>query len=498
MSKIVKTEKINTQVIIAGAGPTGLMLANQLERFGIQYILIDKKPSTVPESRAMGVQARILEFYEQLGIVDKALEQGKPDSRVEFYKGDTALATLNFDNINIENTKYSFIFGLEQNKNEKILLSNLKALNSIWFDTEILKVSKNTEKPSIVVSSNNVKKFEISGQYLVACDGSRSIVKESLGLDFVGKRYENDFMVMDMFGEFPENIGDITATVKQSTLSLSFALKEKNKYRLFVSVPSKEILEETEDKAVELALNNFPKGLKIDRVSWFSYYQVGCKKLDNFRLGNVFFAGDSAHIHSPAGGQGMNTGIGDAVNLGWKLAYTLKGKAQTNLLNTYNEERERFAKGLLNTTDKAFSTLVSHHWLARFTLNYVIVVVIWVVSNIRPVQRVIFRKISQVGLSYKGLSMSDGSVASFSGGDRMPNVMTLDDEGQEVESIQILKSTDFSGFYVGETEPKIKYDYEINWYKIKADSARKLNLPDKSYFIVRPDMHISKCGLVSD
>jgi hypothetical protein len=174
--------------------------------------------------------------------------------------------------------------------------------------------------------------------------------------------------------------------------------------------------------------------LHVDKVNWFSTYRVHHRVANSFRKGRAFLLGDAAHVHSPAGGQGMNTGIGDAVNLAWKMAAVLHGRAHDSLLDTYAEERASFAGRLVATTDRAFTVATSTSWLAGFVRTRILPLLAPVLLSFRVVKRYIFRNVSQIALNYAGMTLSEGRQGRVSGGQRLPWVQ-LDEGGANHDSL---------------------------------------------------------------
>ena len=479
-----------TQVIIAGGGPTGLMLANQLERFGIDYILVDQKPAVVPESRAMTVQARTLEFMDQLGLVEKFLAQGKPTTHAEIYVDNRHAARIDFGSKyeGVE-TPYPYVLNIEQNKTEQILLDNLQRRDSIWFETALVESGQTPEHAWIVVENEHGRQ-KITGRYLVACDGSHSRVREQAGMEFVGKRYPTLFLVMDSYGRLEPELEGIMVSLRHNSLALAFNLSEPGKFRTFVTLPDTKRYEETPETAVALTKPEFPDGFEVDKVAWFSYYKVACKMLDDFRKDRIFFAGDAAHTHSPAGGQGMNTGLGDAVNLGWKLAYTLNYPetypAESDLLATYSLERTRFAKGLLRTTDKLFSAVVTPGLGSRLVIGLFPTLFRLIGTN-SALQTLFFSRISQLTINHRASALSKGRCGHLRGGDRLPYFEYTSSAGTPTNSIETMRERNYHVFSFGNTAPETTVPFS---HIGDEATLQRYNLPRGGYIIVRPDMYI--------
>lgn len=481
-----------TQVIIAGAGPTGLMLANQLERFGIDYILIDKKSRVVPESRAMTVHARTLEFLHQLGLHERFLAQGKPATHAQLYGGNKHLGRIDFGpKYKGVQTPYPYVLDIEQNKTEQILLNNLERQDSLWFETELQRSGQDATGAWVEVT-NGDGRHRIRGEYLVGCDGAHSLVRKQSGLEFAGKRYDTLFLVMDIYGSMTPDLDGILVCLRNGTMALGFSLLEKNKFRTFITLPDDRRYAEDPETAVALTRPEFPEGLRVENVEWFSYYKVACKMLKVFRKDRIFFAGDAAHVHSPAGGQGMNTGIGDAVNLGWKLAYTLNFPemypAEHDLLATYSPERTRFAKGLLNTTDKVFSAIVSPGLGSRILITLV-PVLFGLISRISALQTLFFSRLSQLTINHRESSLSRGAAGKLKAGDRLPYFRFEDETGRLTDSLTVMTTPGYRVFHFGDNPGETTRPLTI----VRERAVRKrYRLPAECSCLVRPDMYIQE------
>ena len=304
------------------------------------------------------------------------------------------------------------------------------------------------------------------GRLFAGCDGARSTTREHLGIGFPGGTYEHLFYVADVQATGQAVNGDLNIALERSDFLVVFPLKGEGRARFIGTV------KDDSRKAEELSWESVNKGVvehlrtEVQRVNWFSTYRVHHRVADRFRKGRSFLLGDAAHIHSPVGGQGMNTGIGDAVNLAWKLAAVLRGRAKVSLLDTYEPERIAFARRLVATTDRAFTTVTSSGWLARFVRLRIVPVLAPLLFSSRTLRRFLFRTVSQVNVNYRGSSLSRGRVGSIHAGDRLPWVKT-DPDGTSPErcgglpwrqhdNFAPLKSLDWQLHVYGEAAPEVR------------------------------------------
>jgi hypothetical protein len=266
----------------------------------------------------------------------------------------------------------------------------------------------------------------IEAKYLAACDGAKSPVRHALGLGFGGSTFERMFFVADAQVDWQFSHDALHICLARETFVVFFPLKGERRYRIVGVFPEEFAKEEGEVLYEEIEARIKSEAeleLDIHDVEWFSTYKVHTRHVGSFSKGRCFLAGDSAHIHSPAGAQGMNTGIQDAYNLAWKMALVLKGRAGERLLDTYNEERLRNAKNLLRTTDRMFQLAAGPEWFVSFLRTNVFPVVAGYLFALDSVRKFVFPLVSQIGLNYRHDSLSrhdgDGDF-KVKAGDRMP------------------------------------------------------------------------------
>ena len=423
-------KKLQTDVLIVGAGPTGLSLACQLVRYGIGFVIIDKKEGVTPYSKALGVHARTLEIYEQIGLAKKAVEQGAIAGRARMFFDGKLRGEMNLSDIGEGLSAYPFMLVLEQSKNEQLLYDYLRShQRDVLWETELESFSQDASGVSARVKSGDGSSQVVEVKYLAGCDGPKSPVRHGLGLEFEGSTFERTFYVADAKIDWNLSHEALNLCLAKKSFLLIFPLKGEKRYRIVGIFPegfSKDegdvLYEEIEQRIKEEAKLD----LDIHDVEWFSTYKVHSRHAQRFSSGKCFLAGDSAHVHTPAGAQGMNTGIQDAYNLAWKMALVIQGKADDRLLETYNEERLANAKRLLRTTDRMFQFGTGSDWFLEFLRNRVLPKAAKYVLRLNLVKRQFFPLISQIGIHYRRASLScHAGDADFEikAGDRMPYLL---------------------------------------------------------------------------
>lgn len=418
---------IKTDVVIVGAGPTGLSLACQFVRHGVDFVIVEKNEGLTPYSKAIGVHARTLEIYEQMGLAQTAIEEGTIAGKVRLLAGGEVRGQLELSYIGEGLSPYPFVLMLEQSKNERLLYEYLQNhRKEVQWKTELVGFEQNDSGVTTQVKTAEGESQTIEAKYLAGCDGPRSLVRHALGLEFGGSTFERMFYVADAKVDWQFSHDALHVCLSKETFVLFFPLKGDKRYRI-VGVFPEEFAKDEGDILYEEIEEHVKKeaklNLDIHDVEWFSTYKVHTRHANKFSQGRSFLAGDAAHIHSPAGAQGMNTGIQDAYNLAWKMALVLKGSAGEELLETYNEERLENAKHLLQTTDRLFQFVAGSEWFLEFLRTNVLPSAAKYILSLDVVKRLVFPKVSQIGINYRHSSLSQHAGDedfNVKAGDRMP------------------------------------------------------------------------------
>jgi 2-polyprenyl-6-methoxyphenol hydroxylase-like FAD-dependent oxidoreductase len=415
-------ESVRCEVLIVGAGPTGLVLALWLTALGVAVRIIDKTAAAGTTSRALGVQARTLELYRQLDLADAIVERGHRVPAINLWARGEHAARLPFATVGERLTAFPFLQVFPQDEHERLLIERLAARGvAVERCTELLGFSDDGACIRAQLRCADGRQQSCETRYLAGCDGARSIVRERLGTGFPGGTYRQIFYVADIDGAGPPINGELHVDLDEADFLAVFPLAGAGRARLIGTVRDERAeradslrFEDVSGRAIEHL------GLAVQRVNWFSTYHVHHRVTERFRRGRAFLLGDAAHIHSPVGGQGMNTGIGDAINLAWKLAAVLASRADDALLDTYEAERSAFARRLVATTDRIFSFVTAEGPIADLIRTRVAPVLLPRAIALEPIREYLFRTVSQITLNYRGLSLSAGAAGAVHGGDRLP------------------------------------------------------------------------------
>ena len=417
-----------TDTLIIGAGPTGLVLALWLTKLGVKVRVIDKTAEPGTTSRALAVQARTLELYRQLDLTDAVVAQGHQVPAVNLWVKGEAAARVAFGSVGSDLTPYPFLHIFPQDQHERLLIERLQALGvMVERRTELILFREENDRVIARLRWPDGQELDCAAAYIAGCDGARSIVRETIGTGFPGGTYRQIFYVADVDAAGPAVNGELHIDLDEADFLGVFPLAGRGKARLIGTVRDERAADAgklTFDGISDRAITHLK--VKVNKVNWFSTYHVHHRVTEHFRKGRAFLLGDAAHVHSPAGGQGMNTGIGDAINLAWKLAAVIAGRAGDNLLDSYEAERIGFARRLVATTDRVFSFATAEGRMADLLRTRIAPLLIPRAAAFSAVRDYLFRTVSQVMLNYRGGPLSRGAAGHVQGGDRLPWVRSDD------------------------------------------------------------------------
>ncbi len=416
---------MNTQVLIVGAGPTGLVLALWLTRLGVRVRIIEKAEAPGIASRALAVQARTLELYRQLDLGDVVAAAGHKVPAVNLWTRGRRRARVDFDNAGAGLTRYPFLQIFPQDEHERLLTERLRAAGvEVERGTELTGFSDDGQRITARLSRADGGEEVCESDWLAGCDGAGSTVRHLLGVGFPGGTYDHVYYVADIEAAGPAIDGELHVALDEANFLAIFPLAQARRARLVGVVEEKDRAGDAPPAVDHIGKRAIGRmQVDIGAVNWFSTYHVHHRVAAQFRKGRAFLLGDAAHVHSPVGGQGMNTGIQDAVNLAWKLASVLAGRAEDSLLDSYETERIAFARRLVATTDRAFTIATADGPVAAIIRTKLAPTFLRLAFLSRAARRLMFRTVSQITLNYRDMPLSTGRAGKVAGGDRLPWVV---------------------------------------------------------------------------
>lgn len=499
-----------TEVLIVGAGPTGLMMACQLAVHQVSFHIIDKNTASSQNSGALIVQARTLEIFQQLGIADEAINQGIIADKIDILFDAKKIAGTSIKDFGRNLSQFPFMLMLEQSKTEKIMLKFLEERGYyVERNVQFKKFAEDSNRITTEVVLPNGLGQTIVSKYLIGADGSKSAVRNFLNIPFKGKTYSRPIYILDC-GAISGISSDVMSFAFSKKSVVGFFPLGNQRWRVDGSFPgkvnkSKTIILETVTKGLQ-HWNNL--NFKLHDIEWFSVSHSQQKYANTIRMGNCFLAGDSAHVNTPVGAQGMNAGLQDAHNLAWKLAFVLKQKAKPELLNSYSTERLGVSKGFAQFADAIFklvtNTNIAVKLLRMVVLKFYFKRIFPKLENSEKWRLKFFKSISQIDIHYKPtLGLHKDLEKLFLHGTpkpgcRLPYVYFIYDD-KNTNSHQILNASEFTLLvFAEELTPEIKATAEK--YKLAAVLLKRLPESDKiytclgitktGYYLIRPDMYI--------
>ncbi|MFR9775409.1 FAD-dependent monooxygenase [Micromonospora sp. MS34] len=419
---------VGLDVLVVGAGPTGLTLAAQLAALGVRVRLIDRAADRVHESRALAIQPRTLEVLAGLGATGELVAAGNTAVRLCLHARGRARSVPLFD-LGLKDTAYPYLLLLSQAETERILGEHVAAAGArVERGVELAGLDRSGDGVRATLRHADGRTEPVPARYVVGCDGAHSTVRRLAGIEFAGGAYPQTFVLADLDADGIEP-GMAHAFLSERGMLFFFPLGHPAGWRLLVMRPPTDVV--PPDAPVTLAevqafADAYTRGtVRLRRPVWMTNFRLHHRAATRYRSGPIFLAGDAAHIHSPAGAQGMNTGIQDAVNLGWKIAQTVRGGADPSLLDTYETERAPVGRLVLRFTDRAFNVATSTNPVVRFMRTRIAPALIPLVLAPRFVRSTAFRTVSQLGITYRDSPLSaEGPRAPATGpraGDRLPD-----------------------------------------------------------------------------
>jgi 2-polyprenyl-6-methoxyphenol hydroxylase-like FAD-dependent oxidoreductase len=500
---------VRTDVLVVGAGPTGLMLAAQLARRGVRPLVVEKNAGPSVRTKALGVQARTMEIYSRLGIAARALELGKRATGASMWALGRRKARVPLGDIGRDLSPFPFLLILGQDDNERLLGDKLRELGTdVRWSTELVGLEQRAGGVLARLRLPDGSTQEAQASWVAGCDGAHSAVRRLNGVDFVGAPYEHVFYVADVRMRGAMAPGELNVYLWKRGFHLFFPMRGDDHWRVAGILPR--AIRDRDDLRFDDVLPSVREeageSLRLDECTWFSTYRIHHRRAARFRAGRCFLLGDAAHVHSPVGAQGMNTGLQDAYNLAWKLALVVTGRAGDRLLETYAAEREPVADRLLSSTDRAFSLIVQERWPTGAVRTHVLPRFLALAMSRGASRRLAFRTISQIGIRYPASPLSRGGVAGPRGrprpGDRFPWLRLRFAPGGPAEGLfERMDDTRFQLILVGQEAPALPpaaaglvVTHAVPAGPDNDRELRRAGIPTPSFWLLRPDGHVGLAG----
>jgi 2-polyprenyl-6-methoxyphenol hydroxylase-like FAD-dependent oxidoreductase len=464
------------------------MLAAQLQAFGVDFRLVDRTPDRAHESRALAVQARTLELLQSLRLGESLVARGNPSARLALHFEAGRVAPVQLGGFAASDTRFPFILFVSQAETEAMLDEHLTRLGAtVERGVELVASVPEESAVRCVLRHADGREETVRARYLVGCDGAHSAVRKQAGIAFEGDAYLQDFMLGDVDADGPIEADVLHSFAASGHVAMLFPLRSPAKWRVIAIGPRAGRVEHQQEAGhkqesltrgelalaeLQMAVDAATSGtVRLRDPVWLSHFRLHHRQARSYRVGRIFLAGDAAHIHSPVGAQGMNTGMQDAWNLGWKLALVTLGRVDEKLLESYEAERWPVGRNLLRYTDRlfgVFTRVMSGSAVAAWFRRTIVARVLPLVFRSARLRGWAFRFVSELAISYRGSSsVVEGRPRLQAGpraGDRLPDA-DITRAGQRTHLQEALSPTTFTLLLCGRLE---------NW-----ESSAITNLADK-------------------
>jgi 2-polyprenyl-6-methoxyphenol hydroxylase-like FAD-dependent oxidoreductase len=435
------TNEENNQILIIGAGPSGLAMAHELTRRGIKCRIIEKLSVPSDKSKALGIQPRSIELFETMGILDDFLREALKVKVFNIYSNlSTRISHVETKYIH---STYPYFLMLPQNKTEEIFTKKLAKLG-VKIERELELTSYAQEENHIVARIKNPKGQieEIKVQYLIGCDGAHSICRKLMGSNFIGDQYDTNWLLLDAYIKWPLKFNEMYVFFSKEGFLAAFPMGE-NFVRFVIDYDASLTHEELEKKLnldffQQLINNRVVDNIQLTEIVWKSAFSIHHRMAEKLCSKNVFLIDDSAHIHSPAGGQGMNTGTQDANALAWKMALVIQKRAKPELLQTY-QERHKVMENIVELTHLTMLMASIKNPILQFIRNKIL----FILGKSDKFKNYFVNRIAQLKLNYRHSSIVaedwQGKQGDIRPGDLFPDIEVFDKTHNKTRLKKIIK-----------------------------------------------------------
>ncbi len=425
-----------SDVLIVGAGPVGLTLAGDLRRRGIRCRIVDSAQQAGAATKALGIQAKTLELLTKMGVAHAAIARGLKTSLFSIYGEGKRFFKIDFRE-HLLDTPYPYVLLLPQNETEQVLTEYLQSQGgAIEWRKELIGATQDEQGVEAVLRHAGGQEERVRVGWLVGCDGAHSLVRHLLGLNFAGTTFEQSFVVGNVRLAWDLPYDEIFAFLHQGNFVGYFPMADGRHRVVIAYAPDKAPTGDVTLEEVQRCIDACgPAGARASDPEHLVRFHVNQRRTEHYRVSRIFLAGDAAHIHSPIGAQGMNTGMQDALNLSWKLALTVKGQASPRLLESYNLEREQVGEALLRATDRTTNlALIRNPWLVA--LRDALAPIIF--SSLPAAPYRLAQALAEINIAYPDSPLTVDQRAkkgALHAGDRAPNAQVRTSEGAEPQPL---------------------------------------------------------------
>ena len=514
MANSVYDSSARAPVMVVGAGPTGLAAAMDLARFGVPCRIIDKRPEPQTHSRAVAIQPRTLELFEQRGCVQSILAHGHKARWANFYHGDRRFLRIGFDRLQ---SRYHFVVFLDQSRTERVMEAKLAELGvTVERGVELVDFLDMGDRVELSLRRQNGEE-RTATPFLLGCDGAHSFVHDHLDLKFEGKSFPGSYLLADLHIDWNMPDDDEFYVFSSAEGLVPIFNLGGGVSRLVADVEGPCSGAPTLEDCQALVDRRLTQRARLSDLRWSSYFHVNSRRVERLRAGRVFVVGDAAHIHSPAAGQGMNTGIQEAINLAWKIALVTRGEAGEALLDTYDEERRPIEKKVITRTDMLFNMVGAQRGIIAFLRDHIVPLF----GPTEAFQRFVTEFVSELGIQYRSssLSLEDGLNGGAHPGDRAADALVeiAAGPGGKTGEAHIFDLIDPARFTLLLLDPDNSADArsdqaasalaqalptELNvWHALDASGfglSEQYGTARPSFYLIRPDGYVMARGTPDD
>ncbi len=408
---------MNTDVLVAGAGPVGLAMAVGLARYGVSVRIVDKAAQRTDKSKALVLWSRTLELLDSAGCSRPLIDAGNKVSAVGIVEGSKQIAHVSLDGVA---SPHPYALMLPQSETERLLDEHLNGLGvQVERSVELIQLAVSADSVVSTLRHADGHEEQLETAWLIGCDGAHSTVRHQLGMEFVGDTMPSNWILADVhLSDLPWKQEVVIAWHADGVLAI-FPIVE-GRYRIIADVGNAQRSDPTLAEVQAILDQRGPGGIVASQAVWLAGFGINERKVADYRAGRVFLAGDAAHIHSPAGGQGMNTGIQDACNLAWKLALVHRGScAAEPLLDSYSLERSEVGRQVLQATGRATSIGLITGDVKQSIRNHIASLIF----GLSPIRKAVAEVLTELSIGYSHSPLNAGGVYAHGGpaaGERAP------------------------------------------------------------------------------